>query len=82
MVAKFCAMLELEALEERIARCKLVHFDKLKAAELELFIISHHPKYTKLSDVAHLKIQEEVNQWKRHLMVLIVASQWPLGVAI
>ncbi len=55
MVAKLCAMLELEALEESIARCKLVHFDKLKAAELKVFIISHHPKYTKLSDVAHLK---------------------------
>ncbi len=55
MVAKLCAMLELEASEENVVQCKLVHFDKLKAAELKAFIIARHPKYTKLSDVAHLK---------------------------
>ncbi len=55
MVAKLCAMLELEASEENVVQCKLLHFDNLKAAELKAFIIAHHPKYTKLSDVAHLK---------------------------
>jgi hypothetical protein len=48
-------MLELEASEENVVQCKLVHFDKLKAAELKAFIIARHPKYTKLSDVVHLK---------------------------
>ncbi len=48
-------MLELEASEENVVQCKLVHFDKLKAAELKAFIIARHPKYKKLSDVAHLK---------------------------
>jgi hypothetical protein len=48
-------MLELEASEENVVQCKLVHFDKLKVAELKAFIIARHPKYTKLSDVAHLK---------------------------
>ncbi len=55
MVAKLCAMLELEASEENVVQCKLVHFDNLKAAELKAFIIARHPKYKKLSDVAHLK---------------------------
>jgi hypothetical protein len=51
-------MLELEASEENVVQCKLVHFDKLKAAELKAFIIARHPIYTKLSDVAHLKNQQ------------------------
>jgi hypothetical protein len=33
----------------------LVHFDKLKAAELKAFIIACHPKFMKISEVAHLK---------------------------
>jgi hypothetical protein len=32
-----------------------VHFDKLKAAELKASIIARHPKFMKISDVAHLK---------------------------
>jgi hypothetical protein len=56
LVAKLCAMLELEASEENVVQCNLVHFDKLKVAILKAFIIARHPKYTKLSDVAHLKI--------------------------
>ncbi len=55
MVAKLFAMLELEALKENVVQYKLVHFDKLRAAELIAFIIARHPKYTKLSDVAHIK---------------------------
>ncbi len=33
----------------------MVHFDKLKAAELKAFIVARHPKFMKISDVAHLK---------------------------
>jgi hypothetical protein len=33
----------------------VVHFDKLKAAELKAFIIACHPKFMKISEVAHLK---------------------------
>jgi hypothetical protein len=32
-----------------------VHFDKLKAAELKAFIIARHPKFMKISEVAHLR---------------------------
>ncbi len=45
LVAKLCAMLELEASEENVVQCKWVHFDKLKAAELKAFIIARHPKH-------------------------------------
>ena len=55
MVAKLCAMLRLDASEDNVGQCELEHFDKLKAAELKVFIIARHPTFTKLSDVAHLK---------------------------
>jgi hypothetical protein len=48
-------MMELEVSKDNVARCELKHFDKLKAAELKAFIVAHHPKYTKLADIAHLK---------------------------
>ncbi len=52
---KLCALAGIEASEDNVGKCELVHFDKLKAAELQAFILAHHPKFTKISDVAHLK---------------------------
>jgi hypothetical protein len=54
-VIKLCALAGIEALEDNVGKCKLVHFDKLKAAELKALIIARHPKFMKISEVAHLK---------------------------
>jgi hypothetical protein len=54
-VTKLCALAGIKALKDNVRKCKLVHFDKLKAAELKAFIIAHHPKFMKISDIAHLK---------------------------
>jgi hypothetical protein len=55
LVTKLCALAGIEASEDNVGKCELVHFDKLKAAELKAFIIAHHPKFMKISEVAHLK---------------------------
>ncbi len=55
VISKLCGMMESEVSEEIVGRCKLEHFDKLKAAELKAFIVAHHSKYMKRSHVAHLK---------------------------
>jgi hypothetical protein len=55
LVTKLCALAGIKALEDNVGKCKLVHFDKLKAAELKAFIIACHPKFMKISDVTHLK---------------------------
>ncbi len=54
-MTKLCALAGIETLEDNVGKCKLVHFDKLKAAELKAFIIACHPKFMKISDVTHLK---------------------------
>ena len=55
LIAKLCAMMNLEPSEDNVGQCELKHFDKLNAAELKAFIIARHPKYMMLSDVGHLK---------------------------
>ena len=55
LIAKLCAMVNLEPSEDNVGQCELKHFDTLKAAELKAFIIARHPKYMMLSDVGHLK---------------------------
>ncbi len=55
LVTKLCALAGIEASEDNVGKCELVHFDKLKAAELKAFIIARHPKFMKISEVAHLK---------------------------
>jgi hypothetical protein len=55
LIAKLCAMMNLELSGDNVGQCELKHFDKLKAAELKAFIIARHPKYMMLSDVRHLK---------------------------
>ncbi len=55
-MTKLCALSGIKASKDNVARCKLKHFDKLKAAELKAFnIASNNPKYNKLLDIAHLK---------------------------
>ncbi len=55
LVTKLCALAGIKTSEDNVGKCELVHFDKLKAAELKAFIIAHHSKFMKISDVAHLK---------------------------
>ncbi len=55
LVTKLCALAGIEASENSVGKCNLVHFDKLKAAELKAFIIACHLMFMKISDVAHLK---------------------------
>jgi hypothetical protein len=82
LVTKLCALAGIEASEDNVGKCELVYFDKLKAAELKAFIIACHPKFMKISEVAHLKIQEEENRLKRLNVELIIASQLHLGLEI
>jgi hypothetical protein len=77
-----CALAGIQALEDNVGKCELVHFDKLKAAELKAFIIAHHPKFMKISEVAHLKNKGEINQLKRLNVELIIASQLHLGLEL
>jgi hypothetical protein len=69
VVTKLCALAGIEASEDNVGKCELVHFDKLKAAELKAFIVTRHPKFMKTSDVAHLKnpregkLIEEAKMW-------------------
>ena len=44
LIAKLCAMRNLEPSEDNVGQCELKHFDKLKAAELKAFIIVRHHK--------------------------------------
>jgi len=55
LIAKLCAMMNLEPSEDNNGQCELKHFDKLKAVVLKALIIARHPKYMMLSDVGHLK---------------------------
>jgi hypothetical protein len=55
LVTKLCALAGIKASEDNVGNCKLVHFDKLRAAELKAFIIARHPKFMKISEVTHLK---------------------------
>jgi hypothetical protein len=55
LVTKLCALAGIDASEDNVGKCELVHFDKLKTAELKVFIIARHPKFMKISEVAHLK---------------------------
>ena len=59
LVTNLCALAGIETSEDNVGKCKLVHFDKLKAAELKAFIIARHPKLMKISEVAHLKNPRE-----------------------
>jgi hypothetical protein len=54
-VTKLCALAGIKASEYNVGKCELVHFDKLKAAESKAFIIACHPKFMKISKVAHLE---------------------------
>jgi hypothetical protein len=55
LVTKLCALVGIKASEDNVGKRELVHFDKLKAAELKAFIIARHPTFMKISEVAHLK---------------------------
>ncbi len=57
-----------------------MHFDKLKAAELKAFIIARHPKFMKISEVAHLKNPRGGKLIEEANFELIIASQLHLGL--
>ena len=76
LMSKLCAMMKVDASEKNVGQCELEHSYKLKATEQKAFSITHHPAFTKLLDVAHLKKSKGRKIHGRSgKMVLPIASQ-------
>ena len=54
-VSKLCAAMNLPSFKDNVAKCELKHFAALVSPELQAFILARHSKFTKKSELSHLK---------------------------